>query len=230
MVLTARQERMLRKLVDVFLDENSRINLSAHRTSESCWTGNILDSLAFLDVLSPGPNPEFRIPSDSLLDLGTGGGFPALPLAICLPGMTVTAMDATRKKVDAVRRIADRLALPNLRTLVGRAEDIGRMPQHRARYDIVTSRAVAALSTLLEFCVPLARVGGCVVLWKSMDIDEELRTSANAQKQLHCSLVQTHRYDLGGNWGTRQLLVFRKDKATPAAYPRRTGLPGKDPL
>lgn len=208
----------------MFLDENSRINLSAHRTAEACWVANVLDSLALLEVL-----PQIGSPG-TILDLGSGGGFPALPLAIALPHTTVTALDSVRKKMEAVKRIAERIQLTNLSIAIGRAEELGRNRNMREHFDIVTARAVSALPVLLEYCSPFVRNGGWIVLWKSLDIADELTASARAQSELRCALSFRHEYDLGGDWGRRQLLIFRKEAPLGAQYPRPVGEPGKQPL
>lgn len=218
-----RQQRLLKR----FLEENVKLNLSALRTEDTCWNGNILDSLSFLEILSPGGS--LPVPH-TLIDVGTGGGFPLLPLAIALEKTRCTGVDSTKKKIDAIERIARDLDLRNVSLIPERAEVIGRDPRHREHYDVVLSRAVAQLSTLLEYTAPLARVGGHVILWKSLKIEEELAASEEARRTLKCRLTQTHVYDLGGDWGKRQLLVFTKEGLTPRMYPREVGVPGKLPI
>lgn len=220
-------EQRLQNLVEIFLDENSRINLSGHRTPEACWDGNVRDSLAYVEIHEKlnAVSPIHRI-----LDIGTGGGFPAMPLALALPDITVTAVDSTRKKIDAVRRIIERVSIPNLKTIVGRTEDLGHDVGLREKFDAVMARGVAALSPLLEYCSPFVRGGGWIVLWKSMTIESELAASERAQRLLHCTLQFSHSYDLGGTWGTRQLLVFKKAGTLPKIYPRAVGTPTSDPL
>lgn len=211
----------------MFLEENQKINLSAFRTEESCWTGNILDSLAFLEVLPLLTTDHVPL---TILDVGTGGGFPLLPLAICLPKAHCTGIDSVQKKMDAVRRMSDVLNLPNVRLFWERAEILGRDPLHRERYDIVLSRAVAPLATLLEYTSPFAKNGGYVVLWKSMDIEKELQESLLARAEFSCHLAQKHAYELPGGFGTRQLLVFQKTFPLSMKYPREVGVPKKKPI
>ncbi len=217
------QERLMR-LRDAVLDENTRINLTALREPEACWIGNVLDSLALLEIL------EKLGAVQSMIDVGTGGGFPLLPLAVALPDARFVGLDSTKKKIDAVRRIADVQKIINIDLVAARAEDAARDPAHRERYDVVTARAVADLSELLEYTSPFARIGGHIVLWKSLHADDELRLSTAAQRALHCPLEFGHTYALPGDFGERQLLVFRKGAATPKLYPRPTGVPGKTPL
>ncbi|MBI1813099.1 16S rRNA (guanine(527)-N(7))-methyltransferase RsmG [Candidatus Peregrinibacteria bacterium] len=225
-MFTQHQEGRLCKLVDIFLEENAKINLSALRTTEKCWIGNVLDSLALLEIF---PKSEVRS-LKSTMDIGTGGGFPLFPLAISLPEATLTGVDATKKKIDAVDRIAKKFDLKNVHLICGRAETFGRDSKLRERFDIVTARAVAPVTVLLEYCAPFARVGGHIVLWKSMDIEEELEESKRAQEELSCALLEKHRYRLPKNYGERQLLVFRKTATTTGEFPRGVGVAKKKPL
>jgi 16S rRNA (guanine527-N7)-methyltransferase len=199
------------------------LNLSALRTPEACYHGNVLDSLPILDL------PEFQ-GAKTVLDVGTGGGFPLLPIALVRPDIQVTGLDATQKKIDAIGRIGASLGLPNLHLLCGRAEDLGHDPTHRERYDCVTARAVAQLPTLLELTAPFARPGGIIVLWKSLHIDEELNASLFARSTLSTHLLYAHRYTLPGDWGERQLLVFAKSAKLKPIFPRENGLPKNVPL
>ena len=164
------------------------------------------------------------------MDVGTGGGFPLLPLAMALPEAQLTGLDATQKKVEAVGRIVHALGLGNVRVVAGRAEEEGRKPEERERYDVVTSRAVAETGVLLEYTSPFAKPGGHIILWKSMTIDKELEESLLARAELSAHLVGQHVYELPGNWGKRQLLVFEKGGPLSAKYPRDVGVPSKKPL
>lgn len=220
-------EPKLRELLRVFLQMNASINLSAMRTEESCWVGNILDSLALLEIL-PAVAPAH--PKSCLIDVGTGGGFPLLPLAIALPEWRCVGVDAVAKKIRAVETMTGALSLLNVAVRSGRTEDLGRDRTYRDRFDVVTARAVAPLRILLEYCAPFARQGGYIVLWKSLNIDQELQSSKHAQEVLCCPWRSSHRYTLPGNAGERCLLVFRKEGSTPAGYPRPVGIAKKKPL
>lgn len=227
----------LEKLVDAFLEENVKINLAAFRTKELCWVGNVLDSLAMMEVLPSLLNkghianqkPETRKPIN-ILDVGTGGGFPLLPLAVALPEVHFTGLDATRKKIAAVERIAEKLDVRNVTFICGRAEELGHDPEHREHYDLVLSRAVAEINTLLEYCSPFAKPSGHIALWKSLNIDQELQDSLLARAELSAHLIDQYRYELPANFGKRQLLVFEKSAALPRKYPRAIGIPKKHPL
>ncbi len=217
-------EAQLKQLRDRVLEENQKINLTALRDAEKCWIGNVLDSLPLLEILEKLGTPK------TLLDVGTGGGFPLLPLAVALPAIKCTGLDSTGKKIEAIRRIAADLGITNIHLVTARAEDAGRDPAHREKYDVATARAVADLSALLEFTSPFVKMGGHVVLWKSLQAEEEIARSKKAQHALHVPFECSHRYTLPGDFGERQLLVFRKGAATPKLYPRPTGVPGKQPL
>lgn len=233
----------------VFLEENQKLNLSAYREEETCWIGNVLDSVAAVSCFD-GACPEGSVSSfgyaqddssiqssrraqhDTLkvIDIGTGGGFPLLPLAILFPSIEFTGLDSTRKKIDAVQRIIDALQIPNVRLLLGRAEELGHDALHREQYDLVLGRAVASLNTLLELMSPFAKINGKLLCWKSLSIEEELTGSVHAGKQCMCRLSGQHEYALPGDWGKRQILIYEKEKALPQEFPREIGMPKKEPL
>jgi 16S rRNA (guanine527-N7)-methyltransferase len=230
--ITEKTQQRLHKLVDVFLEENSKINLTALRTPEQCWNGNILDSISFLD-LYPWLVEKAKVRTQDLnniLDIGTGGGFPLLPLAVCMSGTKFTGLDSTVKKLAAVSRIASAMELPNVSVLAGRAEELGHQKAEREQYDIVTSRAVAPINVLLEYASPFVRPGGFVVLWKSMQIEQELKDSLLARSELSCHLIHQHPYTLPGDWGERQLLVFEKGSKLSAKFPRGVGVAKMHPI
>lgn len=242
-MLEPETEQRLKDIVPVFLEENSKLNLSAFRDEDSIWNGNVLDSVPAVDVLSAltplPPSPTGgggKAPKGlggeglHILDLGTGGGFPLFPLAILLPDAQLTGLDATQKKVDAVERMMGTLGITNVSLVCGRAEKLGHDPEHREQYDVVLSRAVAPTNVLLELCAPFAKVGGHVILWKSMKVDEELQDSLLARAELSCQLSDQHEYELPKDWGRRQLLIFEKRHQTSEKYPRDVGIPKKNPL
>ncbi len=244
-MITQDQQDRLRNLQRVFREENTKLNLSALRTDDAIWIGNILDSLAILDYpkessifpkgTASGSNLQSSI---SILEVGTGGGFPLLPLAICKPDCRFAGMDSTQKKLDAIHRMIDALALENIQLIAGRAEELGHDPQYRGQFDIVLARALAPLNVLLELCVPFLRKGGHLIAWKSMKIETELKESLHARTELSCHLIDHFEYDLdaigtpinAGGWGKRQLLIFQKADDTSPKYPREVGVPKKKPL
>lgn len=220
------QQQRLEELVKVFTEENKKLNLSAFRTEEMCHVGNVLDSLSMLNLLTDDDMDEEK----KLLDIGTGGGFPLLPLAICLPHWKLVGMDSVQKKIDAIGRIVNELQLGNVELIAGRTEELGHDAQYREQFDVVTARAVAPINTLLEYAAAFTKPKGLIVLWKSLTIAQEMQDSLLARAELSCHLVKQYEYDLPDDWGKRQLLVFEKTTPTPKKYPRAVGIPKKDPI
>ncbi len=220
-------EVKLRQLMDVFLTENSKLNLTAMRTPELCWPGNILDSIAFLQAFETYPDLK---KTKKLLDIGTGGGFPLLPLALCLPDIQCIGVDATQKKIDAVSRIIVTVGIPNASLVSGRTESLAHSAEYRAQFDLVTARAVAPLSVLLEYAVPFLKVGGLCAFWKSTKIAQELAATADAQKMLSAPYVGNFLYALPDQWGERTIVFFKKTAETSSEYPRNVGVPKTKPL
>lgn len=220
-------ESRLRQLCETFLVENKKLNLSAFRSPEHCWVGNVLDSVALLQATDV--QPDLR-KIHSLLDIGTGGGFPLLPLALCLPEVACTGMDATQKKIDAVGRIVEAVGISNVTLKCGRVESFAHNAELRETFDFVTARAVAPLSVLLEYSVSFLKVGGLCAFWKSTKVADELAMSATAQKLLSAPFAGTYTYALPEHWGERTIVFFKKTAATDKDYPRRTGVPKQKPL
>jgi 16S rRNA (guanine527-N7)-methyltransferase len=214
-------EQRLHDLVELFLKENETTNLSALRTPEACWTGHVLDSLSAVELLPA---------TGSVLDVGTGGGFPLLPLAMLRPDLKFVGLDSTGKKLDAVARMAKAVGLKNVEILVGRAETFGHDKRYREKFSAVLSRAVAELNVLLEFTSPFAAPGAAIILWKSMAIDEELSAADRSMQELKCELKDSMTYELPGDFGKRQLLIFEKTGKLDRRYPREVGVPKKKPL
>lgn len=223
-MISEQQQDRLRQLLQVFLEENQKLNLSAFRDEESIWIGNISDSVVAMDL------ELFQRENQTILDIGTGGGFPLLPLSICQPKCHFVGLDSTQKKIDAIERMRQALNLQNMSLLCGRTEELGRSQDHREHYDIVTARALAPLPVLLEYAAPFTKVGGHIVAWKSMQMDQELQDSLLARAELSCHLIDKYEYELPDKWGKRQLLTFEKTSKTSGKYPREIGTPKKNPL
>jgi len=175
---------------------------------------HLLDSLTALTCLPTGEKL-------SIIDIGTGAGFPGVPLAALLPSATVTLLDSTAKKVRFAADTAAACGISNCLGLHARAEVIAHDPRHRQRYDVVTSRAVAAFSTLIELMLPLVKVGGRVIALKGARADEELSGSESLVRELGGAPAETITVALPGTDIQRQLIVVEKIRATPGKYPRR---------
>src|SRR2546429_7358912 len=184
------------------LDWNTRINLTAITDPQDVLLKHFLDSLSLLKAYT---SPQAR-----LLDIGSGAGFPGLPLKIACPQWHVTLLEATGKKTLFLRQMVETLQLRNVELIHGRAEELAHKRAHRATFDIVTARAVSALSTLLEYCAPYCRVGGVIVLPKKGDLTEELQQAERATVHVGTKFKADIPVDLPGLANGRRLLVWEQ--------------------
>jgi 16S rRNA (guanine527-N7)-methyltransferase len=222
----------LGRYLALLLETNRQFNLTAIEDPAVAWTKHILDSLTLLPILGELPAGA------KVIDVGSGGGLPGVPLAIVLPRLRFTLLEATGKKADFLRRVVAALTLGNVEVVQDRAERIGRFrgerttsggkighqAGHREGYDGVIARAVGRLATIAELCVPLARAGGRVLLIKGQKAGEELAEAAKALSLLrveHSGTVETP---------TGRIVVLDKAHSTPRAYPRQDGEPKRAPL
>jgi 16S rRNA (guanine527-N7)-methyltransferase len=215
------------RLRDLLLDWNTRVNLTAITEPAEVVTRHFLDSLTCVLALSD----DLRARPLRLLDVGSGGGFPGLPLAIAFPRWQVTLLEATGKKTRFQEAAIAELGLTNTRALQGRAEELAHTKEHRRRYHVVTARAVAALPTLLEYCAPFARVGGMVIAQKKGDLAQEVEAGRRAATLLGARLLAPIAITTPGLADdARTLLVARQQRLCPPEYPRAGGAPQKKPL
>lgn len=211
-------ERLGRYLA-ILLDANTRFNLTAIKDPAEAWEKHILDSLTLLAVLAELPEGA------RIADIGSGGGAPAIPLAIAMPGARFTLIESTAKKAEFLRACARDLGLTNVEVLCDRAETLGAHGSLlRAQFDAVTARAVGRLAILAELAVPLAKVGGLVALIKGQQADEELAEAKQALHLLHASHAGTL------DTPTGRIVVLEKRRTTPIDYPRKPGEPARSPL
>jgi 16S rRNA (guanine527-N7)-methyltransferase len=211
---------------DLLLDWNARFNLTAITDPAAVETRHFLDSLTVAAALPP----EMRARPLRVLDVGAGAGFPGLALAIALPAWRVTLLEATAKKVRFLDTVIAELRLSNATTIAGRAEEVAHQPQHRAAYDLVTARAVAALPTLLEYCAPFAKAGGLLVLPKKGDLADELAAGRRAAPLLGARLLDPLPVTVPPLDDGRVLVLARQERPAPPQYPRAAGAPAKRPL
>ncbi len=236
------------KLRDIILARNEQINVTAIRDSEEFMKRNIADSLSICGL------QEFES-ARTVVDLGTGGGFPGLPLAIARPDKNFLLADSVAKKLKIVEEAARELGLSNISTLHIRAEDMGRDEAYREKFDLAVSRAVAEMAVLCEYCLPLVRPTGYFIAYKTIGAKEEIKTASEAIRRLGGELayiVQPGEYfkmlkystiDASSDGQFRAeaaspqseetghiLVVINKIKNTPAGYPRKAGTPAKNPI
>ena len=205
---------------------NQRFNLTAITDREGVQVRHFLDSLSCLKAL-----PQGKLSGGTrLIDVGAGGGFPGLPLKIVFPQMHLTLVEATRKKVYFLAHIARLLGMGNVELMHARAEELGQDPAHREQYDWALARAVAKAPTLVEYLLPLVRVGGAIVAQKGEDAAAEVQEAETAIVTLGGRVRQLIPVELRGLAETRYLVVIDKVAATPEKYPRRPGMPKKSPL
>lgn len=205
------------------LDWSGRFNLTAIRDVDGIRRKHFLDSLSC--ALAWGD----AVPG-SLIDVGTGAGFPGLVLKILYPDLRLALVESVGKKASFCRHVADLLGMGDVTVLTARAEEAGRMPEHRAGYDWAVARAVAALPVLCEYLLPLTRVGGCMLAQKGTSGPRELAESVKAMALLGARAREPIPVRLPGVDDGRWLIVIEKVATTPEDYPRRTGVPAKSPL
>ena len=207
---------------ELIIETNKSLNLTRIVDPKEMAGKNFLDSLSLLKMHWPE--------TMHVLDLGTGAGFPGVPLALARPNWTVVLLDSLKKRLTFLDAASKSLGLTNIRTVHARGEDAGQSEEHREMYNLVVSRAVANLPVLLELCAPLVKVDGYFVAYKSGEVGVEINKSAKALEELKMSLEQTFPLDLPFELGERTLLLFKKMGPTPSKYPRRAGLPNRRPL
>ena len=167
---------------------------------------------------------------DSLIDVGTGAGFPGIPLKILFPNLNVTLLDSLNKRLLFLEDVIDELELDNIKTVHSRAEEAGRMKNLRENYDLCVSRAVANLSTLSEYCLPLVKVGGIFISYKAGEVEDEINSAKHAIKKLGGKIKSVEEFSLPDSDISRSFVIIEKVNETSNLYPRKPGTPNKKPL
>lgn len=205
---------------------NEHVNLTTITERDDVYLKHFYDSLTpafYIEVLREQPI--------SLCDVGAGAGFPSIPLKIAFPQLTVTIVDSLNKRITFLKELQTTLGLTNVHFHHARAEEFGgRKSEFRASFDIVTARAVAKMSVLSEFCLPLTKVGGQFVALKAAQADQDLESATTAIKLLGGEVKQDVAFELPFDAGTRHIVVINKEKKTPGRYPRKAGTPTREPL
>jgi 16S rRNA (guanine527-N7)-methyltransferase len=223
------QVEQLERYRDLLFERNASTNLTAVRDLPGIDRRLILESLRLVDPLR-AIEPIDSTGQRTMLDIGTGGGLPGMVLAIACPEFSTYLLDSTGKKIAFLDDVVRELGLENVTTIHARAEEIAHQPRYRNAFDLVTARAVTTLPALLELALPTLRTNGTMLLPKGVEIEEELEAGRRAAEILRGEIVSAELLpDIGSTVETR-LVIARKLATTPSAYPRRSGMPSKNPL
>lgn len=202
---------------------NKKINITSIEDDEEIYIKHFIDSVLLLNEDNINENK-------TIIDVGTGGGFPGLPLKIINNNYKLTLLDSLRKRIDFLSEVTKALELNDVKLIHGRAEDYGQNKEYRECYDICVSRAVAPLNVLSEYCIPFVRVGGYFAAFKSDNISQEISNSDNAIKKLGGKIKEIKEIYLPGTDIIRKIVIIEKIDTTKIKYPRKAGKPSKDPL
>lgn len=215
--------RQLSGYMEGILDFNESINLTAITDRKEFIAKHYIDSLmcAAMDEIND---------ADTVIDVGTGGGFPGVPLAIAFPEKKFTLIDSLNKRIKIVNQLCDELEIKNVRVIHGRAEELARKKDMREQFDICVSRAVANMATLSEYCLPFVKVGGSFIAYKGPDCESEVKEASNAIEKLGGCLLRIERPEADGVAFDHRLIVVKKIVATAAKFPRKPGTPSKEPM
>ena len=220
-ILDEEQIQKFYKYMELLLEWNEKINLTAIVEPRDVILKHFVDSLTICKELQK---------NKTLADIGTGAGFPGIPVKILRPDLDITLIDSLNKRVNFLTMVIEALKLEKIVALHGRIEDFGKNKKYREKFDYVTSRAVANLSTLSEYMIPLIKIGGKCICMKGSNIDEELKNAEKAVKTLGGKIEKVDTFLLPDTDMGRNIILIKKEKATPNKYPRKAGTPTKDPI
>lgn len=211
------------RFYQLLIEENEKYNLTAITEKQDVYIKHFVDSI-LIEKLS------FNFTDKHMIDIGTGAGFPALPLKIMNDSLKITGLDALNKRISFIEMVCRELGLKDVACIHGRAEDFGQMTKYRESYDFAVSRAVAELRLLLELVMPFVKVGGHFLAYKSLKTKTELDEAQNALKLMKSELVDIVAFELPNNFGTREIMIIQKNGKIDKKYPRKAGTPKKSPL
>lgn len=221
--LTSAQMNQFITYYKMLVEKNNVMNLTAITEFDEVLKKHFIDSLSLVKACNLND-------AVSLIDIGTGAGFPGIPLKLAFPGLRVTLLDSLNKRVNFLQEVIETLSLEDIEAIHGRAEDFAKPNMLRERFDLCVSRAVANLSTLSEYCLPYVKIGGSFISYKSEKASEELKQADNAVGILGGKVIDQIDFTLPFSDIYRNLLVIRKCNSTPKQYPRKAGTASKNPL
>ena len=221
--LTAQQKDQFFEYYRLLVQWNEFMNLTAITEMEEVMEKHFVDSLALSKAAEVGK-------IETLIDVGTGAGFPGIPLKIAYPHLRVVLLDSLNKRVKFLSTVIETLGLTDIQAVHGRAEDAARQKAYREQFDAAVSRAVANMASLSEYCLPFIKVGGVFVPYKSGNIEEELKDAGKAVKTLGGTIRRVEKFQLPDTDIERSLVLIEKTERTDKRYPRKAGLPSKEPI
>lgn len=223
--LNEEQARQFLNYYDLLKEWNSFMNLTAITEFHEVLKKHFVDSLSLIKAI-----PDLAEKSYSLIDVGTGAGFPGIPLKIAFPNLKITLLDSLNKRIKFLNETVSELKLEDVVLIHGRAEDFSKPEKKRESFDLCVSRAVANLSTLSEYCIPFVKKGGYFISYKSERLSEEFDSAKKAIQVLGGKYERQVEFNLPDSDIYRNLVVIKKEKSTPLKYPRKAGLPSKEPI
>lgn len=215
------QLEKLYRYMELLLEWNEKINLTAITDPEEIILKHFIDSLTILKEIKD---------NEKVVDVGTGAGFPGIPLSIMNETIKITLVDSLNKRLIFLQDVIDELKLKNVKIVHARAEDFGKDKNYRETFDVAVSRAVANLSTLSEYLIPLIKVNAKCICMKASEADEEIENAKNAIKVLGGAIKKIDKFNLPKSDIGRTIIIISKEKCTPSKYPRKAGIPNKEPI
>lgn len=219
--LSVEQLSKFYRYMGLLIEWNKKINLTAIIEPEEIILKHFIDSLTILEEIKD---------SDSVVDIGTGAGFPGIPISIMKSSAKITLVDSLNKRLIFLKEVINQLGLENLEIVHSRAEEFGQKKEYREKFDIATSRAVANLSTLSEYLMPLIKLNGKCICMKALEIEQELSEAQKAINIFGGRIEKTKKFNLPDSDIGRSIIIVNKERNTPYQYPRKAGMPNKEPI
>lgn len=224
-ILREEQLQSFLEYYDLLVEWNEKMNLTAITEFQDVLKKHFTDSLTLIKAIPDLEEKEYK-----LIDVGTGAGFPGIPLKIAFPGIHATLLDSLNKRIGFLNHVIQKANLEKIEAIHGRAEDLAKPQEKREKYDICVSRAVANLATLSEYCIPFVKIGGTFISYKADLTEDELEGAKKAIKTLGGKIKDVISFQLPETEMKRTLVVIEKISSTPKKYPRKAGIPAKEPI